>query len=318
MKTIELNTGAHIPALGLGTWKSDPQHVYDAVRHAIRIGYRHIDCAAIYQNESTVGQALNDALQAGDVERDDLWITSKLWNSYHREHDVVPALQSTLQDLGLDYIDLYLIHWPVAFKKEVGLAFPESTDAFVSLDDIPLYETWRGMEEAVNQGLTRHIGVSNFSESKLQTILDYCQILPVMNQVESHPYLVQLDLLNFCSHHNIAMTAYSPLGSKDRPEPLKGQDEPSLLENPVIDDIAQAHDATPAQVLIAWQLQRAVVTIPKSVTPKRIEQNWAAKDVTLTSNEMARIGDLDMHYRFVDGSVFEQPQAGYTVDAIWR
>lgn len=318
MKTIELNTQTHIPILGLGTWKSDPQDVYQAVRHAIQIGYRHIDCAAIYGNEQTVGQAINDALQAGEVKREDLWITSKLWNSHHQEDAVIPALQSTLNDLGLDYIDLYLIHWPIAFEKQVGLAFPQSPDQFVSLDSVPLTETWRGMEAAFQKGLTRNIGVSNFSQSKLQILLDNSDITPAMNQVENHPYLAQHDLVKFCQDNHIAITAYSPLGSKDRPEMLKGQNEPSLLDNPVINQIAQAHEATPAQVLIAWQLQRNIVAIPKSVTPQRIEQNYASQKLHLTTDEVQQINQLDRGYRFVGGSVFEQPDVGYTVEKIWQ
>lgn len=318
MKTIKLNSQGRIPTLGLGTWKSETSAVYEAVRHAIRIGYRHIDCAAIYGNEQTVGQAVNDALQAGEVKRDQLWITSKLWNSFHHQYNVVPALQQTLRDLGLDYIDLYLVHWPIAFKPEVGLAFPESKDQFLSLEQVPLTETWQGMEQACRQGLTRHIGVSNFSQNKLDVILKQCEIPPAMNQVESHPYLAQDDLLTYCRQHDIAMTAYAPLGSKDRPAKLQKNNEPNLLDHPVIKDVATKHDATTAQVLIAWHLQRDVVVIPKSVTPQRIEQNYEAQQLTLSEHDMQQIAELDRGYRFVDGSVFEHPESGYTLDNIWR
>lgn len=317
MKTIQLNTGAAMPALGLGTWKSDTNKVYEAVRHAIRTGYRHIDCAAIYGNEQTVGQAINDALQEGETTRDSLWITSKLWNSYHHRDNVIPALNQTLQDLGLDYIDLYLVHWPIAFAPETGLAFPSSKELFLPLEQVPLTETWRGMEDAYNQGLTRNIGVSNFSQNKLQTLLEEGQITPAMNQIESHPYLAQNDLLNFCRDHDVAVTAYSPLGSKDRPEMLQKHDEPTLLDHPVIENIAQNHNATTAQILIAWQLQRDVIVIPKSVTPLRIEQNYQALQVQLTEQEMKQIAELDQGYRFIDGSVFENPDAGYSIESIW-
>ena len=185
-----------MPAFGLGTWKSGPGEVYKAVREAIRIGYRHIDCAARYDNEGEVGQAIADAISDGDVERKDLWITTKLWNNAHRRDLVIPALKESLAKLQLEYLDLYLIHWPVVLKPEV--VFPSKGSEMLSLEDVPTIETWRGMEESLEQGLCRHIGVSNFSQKKLQALLQEARIKPEMNQFELHPYLQQKELIDYC------------------------------------------------------------------------------------------------------------------------
>ena len=178
-----------MPALGLGTWKSAPGDVYKAVKIAIKTGYRHIDCAPVYGNEKEVGKAVSECIADGMVKRSDLWITSKLWNNQHAKTDVVPALKQTLSDLNITYLDLFLIHWPIALKKNI--MFPQSGKDMISLKEIPLTETWKGMEEAVDAGLARHIGVSNFGINNLTKILNSARIRPEVNQVECHPYLQQ-------------------------------------------------------------------------------------------------------------------------------
>lgn len=315
MKYYQLANGDQIPAVGLGTWKSSPEQVYKAVKAALNIGYRHIDCAAIYRNETAVGKALKEAIASGDVQRKDLWITSKLWNNAHRRSEVIGGLQKTLTDLQLDYLDLYLIHWPVALKSEVML--PEKPEDFYSLETVPLSETWQGMEDVLEQGLCRHIGVSNFSRQKLADLQATAKHKPEMNQVESHPCLQQQELLDYCQKEGILFTAYSPLGSSDRPPSLKKADEPQLLSHSVIQEIATRHQATPAQVLIAWALNRNTVAIPKSVNPQRLQENIAAVDLSLTEADMQAIAQLESHYRFVDGTFWTTPGSPYTLASLW-
>ena len=216
MKLVQLSNGKEMPIFGLGTWKSEPGAVRQAVLDAVAAGYRHIDCASIYGNEAEIGSALAELFASGLVTRKDLWITSKLWNNSHSPKDVAPALQQTLNSLGLDYLDLYLMHWPVAQRSDV--VFPEQASDLVSLNDVPLTATWSAMEELVDQGLCVCIGVSNFSVAKLQALLDVARIAPAVNQIELHPYLQQSQMLEFCGVNHIAVTAYSPLGSSDRPD----------------------------------------------------------------------------------------------------
>jgi len=304
-----------MPILGLGTWKSAPGEVYDAVNVALEAGYRHIDCAPIYGNESEVGRSLTESFEAGVTSREDVWITSKLWNDAHAPEDVRPALRQTLSDLQIDTIDLFLIHWPVALKK--GTQLPQSPSDFVSLDEVPITETWAAMEELVDDGLARHIGVSNFNIPKLQTLLDTADHPPEMNQIELHPYLQQTDMVEFARENNVHLTAYSPLGSKDRPDGMKSDDEPILLDDPTIAEIADAHDATPAQVLISWAIHRSTAVIPKSVNEGRIKENLAAADVELTDADMEQIATLDRQRRYVDGEFWAMEGSPYTMEQIW-
>ena len=271
-KQLTFENGDKIDAIGLGTWKSAPGKVGDAVKTALKVGYRHIDCAAVYGNEKEVGEALQQSFSEYDIKRKDVWITSKLWNTAHKPDDVIPALKQTLSDLQLEYLDLYLIHWPIAFKPGLE-GFPQSDDDYLSLDEVPIVETWKAMLEAKEQGLIKHAGVSNFSIKKLKNLSAKTDDAPEMNQIELHPYLQQDNMLDYCKDNGIHVTAYSPLGSSDRPDSMKADDEPSLLENEVIHDIADKHDATPAQVLIKWAVERDTIVIPKSTNAGRIEEN---------------------------------------------
>lgn len=310
MKKLKFRNGDTLDAIGLGTWKSDPGKVGDAVKAALKTGYRHIDCAAVYGNEQEVGEALSRSFQDNTCNREEVWITSKLWNTEHRKEDVIPALKETLNDLQLDYLDLYLIHWPVAFRPGLE-GFPESDDEFLSLNEVPLIETWDAMLEAKNRGLIKHAGVSNFSIKKLNDLKSDTDFLPEMNQVELHPYLQQDDLLEYCRENNILVTSYSPLGSGDRPDAMKAADEPSLLENDVINKIADKHDATPAQILIKWAVERDTAVIPKSTNPGRIKENLDSAKIRLDEEDLSEIKSLDQHYRYLDGKVFETESEMY-------
>ncbi|MEM9213663.1 MAG: aldo/keto reductase [Cyanobacteria bacterium P01_F01_bin.150] len=315
MKTLQFKNGDHMPILGLGTWKSQPGDVYKAVKEAIRVGYRHIDCAHIYGNEAEVGKAIAESISSGIVTRDQLWITSKLWNDCHDPVHVPSGLETTLKNLQLDYLDLYLIHWPVSLRK--GAGFPFAADDLITLDQLPIADTWAAMEKLVDAGPCRHIGVSNFSLTKIKDLMGVARIKPEMNQIELHPYLQQTELVQFCQANGIHVTAYSPLGSPDRPDSLKTADEPVLLENETIATIAQEHGVTPAQTLIAWAIHRGTAVIPKSVTPSRIQKNLAAADVSLTEANLKTVEGCDRHRRYVDGTFWCFEGSPYTLDILW-
>ena len=302
MRTLKFKNNDEMPAIGLGTWKSGKGEVGEAVKIALKNGYRHIDCAATYGNEAEIGKALSEIFAEGKIKREDVWITSKLWNDAHLKDDVIPALKKTLKDLQLDFLDLYLIHWPVAFKP--GVAFPQNDDEYLSLEEAPIIDTWNMMIEAKNQGLVKHIGVSNFSSMKLEELMEESSTIPELNQVELHPYLQQPELLEFCSTHGINVTAFSPLGSGDRAKEMKASNEPSLLENKVITKIAKKHGATPGQVLIKWSILRGTAVIPKSTNEERIIENIQSTGVNLDENDLKEIAGLDRHFRYVTGEFF--------------
>ena len=315
METLQFANGDQMPILGLGTWKSTPGEVYKAVKEALRIGYRHIDCAPIYGNEAEVGQALADSFKEGVTSRDQLWITSKLWNNSHAPENLQPSLEKTLSDLQIDSLDLYLIHWPVVLRKEV--LFHESVNDLIALDDLPIIKTWSVMEEMVDKGLCNHIGVSNFSVAKLKGLLTDGNLKPEMNQIELHPYLQQPAMLEFCKSNGIHLTGYAPLGSADRPERLKVEDEPILLEEPAITTIAERHGITPAQLVLSWAIHRRTAVIPKSVNPGRLKQNLSAAEVSLAQDDMQEMAGLDRHRRYVSGTFWAMEGGPYTMANLW-
>jgi len=291
--TVTLNNGMEMPILGLGTWKSKSGEVERAVEHAIKSGYRHIDCAACYGNEVEVGAGI----KAGGVARSELFITSKLWNNKHHPEDVEAACKKSLADLGLDYLDLYLVHWPVAFERG-DVPFPKNEDGTVRYDTtIPPIETWLAMEKLLAKGLVKSIGVSNFNSEQIADVLAKGSVVPVTNQVECHPYLNQAKLFNLCKDKGITLTAYSPLGSPDRP--WAKPDDVKLLDDPKIVAMAAKYGKSPAQIIIRWQVQRGVIVIPKSVTPARIVENSSVFDFKLTDAEMQEVDGYDCNGRLI-------------------
>jgi len=293
---VKLNNGKEIPLVGLGTWKSPAGQVYEAVKIAVEAGYRHIDCAYVYGNEDEVGRALAELFQAGTVKREDLFITSKCWNSFHSRPLVPQCLNLSLKNLGLDYLDLYLVHWPMGVQ-EGGESFPKNEKGEMIFSEVDYLDTWRGMEDCAKSGKVKSIGLSNFNSKQIERILENAEIKPVVNQVECHPYLNQKKLIDFCSKRGILITAYSPLGSPDRPWAKPG--DPLLLDEPRIQEIAKKYNKSAAQVLIKFQAQRGVVVIPKSVTKERIIANFQLFDFELSPQDMATIESFDKDFRFL-------------------
>ncbi|XP_014847746.1 PREDICTED: alcohol dehydrogenase [NADP(+)] A-like isoform X1 [Poecilia mexicana] len=294
---VTLSSGQRMPLVGLGTWKSAPGQVKQAVLAALDGGYRHIDCAAVYGNEQEVGDAL--ALRVGPgkaLRRDEVFVTSKLWNTKHDPEDVEEACRSSLTHLGLSYLDLYLMHWPMAFKRGKEL-MPRRDDGSICYSDTHYRDTWKAMENLVDKGLVKAIGLSNFNARQIDDIIAIARHKPVVNQVECHPYLSQADLLSHCRSLAVCVTAYSPLGSGDRP--WASPDEPSLLADPRLGAIAERYQKSPAQVILRWNVQRGVVCIPKSVTASRIQENLRVFDFSLSPEDIRLIDSFNRNTRFI-------------------
>ncbi|EDW72755.1 uncharacterized protein Dwil_GK17013 [Drosophila willistoni] len=293
-----LSNGTSIPMVGLGTWRSSPEVVTQAVKDAIDIGYRHFDCAYIYGNEAQVGAAIRDKIEEKVVTREKLFITSKLWNTFHKPEMVRSACKESLRNLGLNYLDLYLMHWPMAYKSGESL-YPTCPDTGkAAFEDIDYVDTWKAMEELVDAGLCRGIGVSNFNAQQINRLLDVAKIKPVILQIECHPYLQQKPLITLCYDNDITVTAYSSLGSGHTPYEKPGSYP--LLKNPVILAIAEKYNRTPAQILLRYQTQMGIVVIPRSVSKQHMYDNFITIwDFGLTIDDLAAIDDLDCKGRFM-------------------
>ncbi|XP_040852850.1 prostaglandin-E(2) 9-reductase-like isoform X2 [Ochotona curzoniae] len=298
---VALNDGHSIPVLGFGTFASSEvslSEAVDAIRKAIDAGFRHIDAAYAYQNEEEVGQAIRSKIADGTVKREDIFYTSKLWSTFHRPELVRTCLEQSLKKLQLDYIDLYIIHFPVPMKPGEDIV-PKDENGKVIFDTVDLCATWEAMEKCKDAGLVKSIGVSNFNRRLLEMILNKpgLKYKPVCNQVECHLYLNQSKLLNFCKSKGIVLVAYSALGSHRLPQWVD-QNSPVLLEDPVISAMAKKHKRSPAQIALRYQLQRGVVVLAKSFNEKRIKENAQIFDFELPSEDMKTLDGLDKNLRY--------------------
>ena len=305
-------TGQRMPAVGLGLWKIDADTVGDAVYHAIKLGYRHLDSAADYGNEKQVGEGIARALADGLCSREELWVTSKLWNTYHRREHVEAACRKSMADLGLDYLDLYLVHFPIALRyvdfadryPPEWIYDPAAAEPGMQLDAVPLSETWGAMEQLVEAGIARQIGVCNYSASLLHDLMSYARIKPAMLQIESHPYLTQEAVLRTAQAYNIAVTAFSPLGSLSYVSLDMATANDSVLTEPVVMAAARRSGASAAQVVLRWGIQRGTAVIPKTSNPDRLIENITLSEFSLTDQEMQAISGLNQNRRFNDPGVF--------------
>ncbi|CAN9178502.1 unnamed protein product [Alternaria alternata] len=280
-----LNTGAQIPAVGFGTWQAKPGEVERAVETALKAGYRHIDCAAIYRNEAEVG----DGIRRSGVPRSEIFLTGKLWNTKHAPEDVEAALDKSLQDLGVEYLDLFLMHWPVAFNGATGKWFPLRESGVFDLVDIDPATTYKAMEKLLDTGKVRAIGVSNFTIQRLNDLLSKTDVVPAVNQIEAHPYLQQPALFDVCKSKGILIEAYSPLGNNQTGEPRTVDDE-------LVGVLGHRLGMDGGQLLASWGIQRGTVVLPKSVTPSRIKSNMQVKE--LPKDAFDELSGLERHKRF--------------------
>lgn len=302
-----LYTGAEIPAVGLGTFGSDRfsgEDIAEAVKGAASVGYRHFDCASVYGNEHSIGHSFREIIQGG-IKREDMWVTSKLWNDKHGENDVIPSCEQSLEDLQLDYLDLYLVHWPFPNYHPPGCDVDSrSPDAKPYIHE-NFMKTWRRMEKLVRTGLVRHIGTSNMTVPKLKLLLRDAEIKPAVNEMELHPHFQQPELFDLVTGNGIVPIGFCPIGSPTRPDRDKTADDTVDIEDPVIAGIAERLNVHPAVVCVKWAVQRGQVPIPFSIYRNEYLSNLQCTvSRPLTDEEMKAIAGIDRNCRLIKGQVF--------------
>lgn len=315
----KLSTGAEMPMVGLGTFGSDHvshEQIAEAVIGAAKVGYRHFDCASVYGNEKQIGQSLQTIMARG-VARKDLWITSKLWNDKHAETDVIPSCMQSLRDLQLDYLDLYLVHWPFPnFHPPHCDVSSRSPDAKPYIHE-NFMKTWRQMEKLVAMGLVKHIGTSNMTIPKLDLLLRDAAIKPAVNEMELHPHFQQQALFDYVCQNGMVPVGYCPLGSPNRPERDRTPDDTVDMEDPILMSIAEAHGLHPAAVCLKWGVQRGQIVIPMSANRRNYLSNLACVTTDpLSQDEMSALSTIDKNNRLIKGQVFLWKD-GQTWEALW-
>lgn len=307
-----LYTGARIPAIGIGTFGSDRfsgDEVAAAVLGAISVGYRHIDCAAVYGNEHLIGGSLQKAIEGG-IKREDLFVTSKVWNNMHGDGDVLLSVAKTLRDLRLDYLDMFLVHWPFPNHHAHGVSVDSRDPNAVPYIHENYMKTWRQMERLVDMGLVKAIGTSNVSIAKLKLILRDARIKPAVNEMELHPHFQQPELFKFCVDNGIVPIGFSPIGSPNRPDRDKTDTDTVDVEDPVVVAIANRLGVHPALVCLKWAIQRGQVPIPFSIHRKNYLANLkCSTENLLTDEEMTAMAGIDKKCRLIKGQVFLWPTA---------
>ncbi len=307
-----------MPRIGFGLWKIPREDTAASVVEAVRAGYRHFDSAADYANEAETGAGLAQAIAEGLVNREDLWITSKLWNTFHAAEHVEEACRKTLTDLQVECLDLYLIHFPIALEyvpietryPPEWLFDPDAAEPEMKRVRVPLHETWSAMEALVDKGLVKRIGVCNYNSALLHDLMSYARIKPAMLQIEAHPYLTQEKLIRCAKGYGMDVTAFSPLGAQSYFELNMAEAGESLLGAAPVMVAAQAHGKTPAQALLRWGVQRGTAVIPKTTKPDRMRENLAIDNFALSEVEMAAISSLNQNRRFNDPGVFAEAAFG--------
>lgn len=303
-----LSNGAKIPVIGLGTFGSDNysnDQIAQAVKFAIELGYRHIDCASVYGNEKEIGAVLAEVVANGTVRREDLWITSKVWNDMHGEGDVIKSCKQSLADLQLDYLDLYLVHWPFPNYHAPGCDGDSRNPDSKPYIHEEYMVAWRQMEQLVEMGLVKNIGTSNMTISKMELLLADAKIKPVVNEMEIHPHFQQPELFNYMVENNVVPIGFSPIGSPKRPERDRSADDTVDIEDPVMVKVAERLGVHPAVVCLKWAVQRGEIVIPFSVTPSKIESNIkGVMGDPITAEEMDAISQIDKECRLIKGQVF--------------
>ena len=306
-----------IPPIGFGFWKVAREDATSVAYEAIKAGYRHLDCAADYANEIEVGEGIARAIADGLVTREELWVTSKLWNTFHAPEHVEEGCRKSLADLGLDYLDLYLVHFPIALKYvPIETRYPPEwvhdpdTQSGMIRANVPLHATWSAMEQLTSMGLTKRIGVCNYNSALLHDLMTYAKVQPHTLQIEAHPFLTQQRLLRLATDYGLEVTAFSPLGALSYVELDMAGHGDSVLAEPAVRTAAETHGKTPAQIVLRWGVQRGTAIIPKTSKPERMRENLDILDFELSATEMDAISRLNQNRRFNDPGTFTQAAFG--------